>query len=141
MSLWGRYLVRNVFVGFGAAAALLIPLFTTFDLISELDNVSAGGYRWTQAVAVVLMTLPRRLIDLGPFIALLGGIVGLGQLAVSQEAHGPARRWCVHRAYCPGGRHRRRAADRQPGSTGRMGGLTIAAARPADAQRRHHQFR
>ncbi|WP_449103893.1 LPS export ABC transporter permease LptG [Pseudomonas veronii] len=85
MSLWGRYLVRNVFVGFGAAAALLIPLFTTFDLISELDNVSAGGYRWTQAVAVVLMTLPRRLIDLGPFIALLGGIVGLGQLAVSQE--------------------------------------------------------
>ena len=54
MSLWGRYLVRNVFVGFGAAAALLIPLFTTFDLISELDNVSAGGYRWTQAVAVVL---------------------------------------------------------------------------------------
>jgi lipopolysaccharide export system permease protein len=85
VSIWGRYVVRNVFVGFGAAAALLIPLFTTFDLINELDDVSAGGYRWTQAVMVVLMTLPRRLIDLGPFIALLGGIVGLGQLAVSQE--------------------------------------------------------
>jgi lipopolysaccharide export system permease protein len=85
MSLWSRYLIKNVFVGFAAAAALLIPLFSTFDLINELDDVSAGGYRWTQAVAVVLMTLPRRLIDLGPFVALLGGIVGLGQLAVSQE--------------------------------------------------------
>ncbi|MGY4494417.1 LPS export ABC transporter permease LptG [Pseudomonas sp. TE3610] len=85
MSTWTRYLIRNVFVGFAAAAALLIPLFTTFDLINELDDVSPGGYRWTQAVTVVLMTLPRRLIDLGPFIALLGGIVGLGQLAVSQE--------------------------------------------------------
>ncbi|MBA1200203.1 LPS export ABC transporter permease LptG [Pseudomonas capeferrum] len=85
MNIWKRYLVKNVFVGFLAAAALLIPLFTTFDLINELDDVSAGGYRWTQAVAVVLLTLPRRLIDLGPFIALLGGIVGLGQLAISQE--------------------------------------------------------
>lgn len=85
MKLWSQYVIRSVFAGFAAAAALLIPLFTTFDLINELDDVSAGGYRWTQAVAVVLMTLPRRLIDLGPFIALLGGIVGLGQLAVSQE--------------------------------------------------------
>lgn len=85
MKIYNFYIIRNVFVGFAAAAALLIPLFTTFDLINELDDVTAGGYRWSQAVEVVLMTLPRRLIDLGPFIALLGGIVGLGQMAVSQE--------------------------------------------------------
>ncbi|WP_409282245.1 LPS export ABC transporter permease LptG [Pseudomonas putida] len=85
MNLFFRYLTRNVFIGFAAAASLLIPLFSTFDLINELDDVSSGGYRWTQAVAVVLLTLPRRLVDLGPFIALLGGIVGLGQLVVSQE--------------------------------------------------------
>lgn len=85
MKIWSLYLIRSVFTGFAAAAALLIPLFTTFDLINELDDVSVGGYRWTQAVMVVLMTLPRRLVDLGPFIALLGGIVGLGQLAISQE--------------------------------------------------------
>lgn len=85
MRITSVYLVRNVFVGFLAAAALLLPLFTTFDLVSELDDVSSGGYRWTQAVEVVLMTLPRRAIDLGPFIALLGGITGLGQLAMTQE--------------------------------------------------------
>jgi len=85
MRITSLYLIRNVLVGFLAAAALLLPLFTTFDLISELDDVTSGGYRWTQALQVVLMTLPRRAVDLGPFIALLGGITGLGQLAITQE--------------------------------------------------------
>ncbi len=85
MNIFSRYLIRSVFTGFIAAAALLIPLFTTFDFINELDDVSANGYRWTQALVVVLMRLPRCLIDLGPFIALLGGIVGLGQLSKTQE--------------------------------------------------------
>lgn len=85
MSIFSRYLIRHLFLGFAAAAGLLLPLFTTFNLINELDDVSSGGYRWTQALIVVLMTLPRTLIDLGPFIALLGGIVGLGQLSKSGE--------------------------------------------------------
>lgn len=85
MNLFSRYLIRNLFLGFAAAAGLLLPLFTTFNLINELDDVSPDGYRWTQAVMVVLMTLPRTFIDLGPFIALIGGIVGLGQLSKSGE--------------------------------------------------------
>lgn len=85
MRIVSLYLIRNVLIGFVAAAALLLPLFTGFDLISELDDVTSGGYRWTQALEVVLMTLPRRAVDLGPFIALLGGIAGLGQLALTQE--------------------------------------------------------
>ncbi|AMB88091.1 LPS export ABC transporter permease LptG [Pseudomonas agarici] len=85
MKIASWYLIRNVLIGFVAAAALLLPLFTTFDLINELDDVTSGGYRWNQALLVVLMTLPRRAVDLSPFIALLGGIVGLGQLATTQE--------------------------------------------------------
>lgn len=85
MTLFSRYLMRYLFTGFAASAGLLLPLFTTFNLINELDDVSPGGYRWTQAVLVVLMTLPRCLIDLGPFIALLGGIVGLGLLSKNSE--------------------------------------------------------
>jgi len=85
MNIFFRYLIRNVFIGFAAAAGLLLPLFSTFNLLNELDDVSFGGYRWSQAVQVVIMTLPRTLIDLGPFIALLGGIVGLGQLSKSLE--------------------------------------------------------
>ena len=85
MNIFSRYLIRNIFLGFAAAAALLIPLFTTFNLINELDDVSPAGYHWTQAVQVVVMTTPRSLIDLAPFIALLGGIVGMGQLAKNLE--------------------------------------------------------
>ncbi|HCL6627376.1 TPA: LPS export ABC transporter permease LptG [Citrobacter amalonaticus] len=85
MNIFSRYLIRNLFLGFAAAAGLLLPLFTTFNLINELDDVNPGGYRWTQAVMVVLMTLPRTFIDLGPFIALIGGIVGLGLLSKSGE--------------------------------------------------------
>ncbi|RBP07263.1 lipopolysaccharide export system permease protein [Pseudocitrobacter faecalis] len=77
--------MRYLFTGFAAAAGLLLPLFSTFNLINELDDVSPGGYHWTQAMLVVLMTLPRCLIDLGPFIALLGGIVGLGLMSKSSE--------------------------------------------------------
>ncbi|TKI04703.1 LPS export ABC transporter permease LptG [Martelella alba] len=85
MNIFSRYLIRNVFMGFAAAAGLLIPLFTTFNLINELEDVTPNGYHWTQALLVVLMTLPRSLIDLGPFIALLGSIAGLGQLSKSLE--------------------------------------------------------
>ncbi|HEL4614295.1 TPA: LPS export ABC transporter permease LptG [Klebsiella pneumoniae] len=85
MTLFSRYLIRNVFIGFAAAAGLLIPLFTTFNLINELEDVTPGGYRWTQALLVIVMTLPRSLVDLGPFITLIGGIVGLGQLSKNLE--------------------------------------------------------
>lgn len=85
MNVFSRYLIRHLFLGFAAAAGLLLPLFTTFNLINELDDVSPGGYRWTQAALVVLMTLPRTLVELSPFIALLGGIVGLGQLSKNSE--------------------------------------------------------
>lgn len=80
-----RYLLRNLCVGFIAAAALLLPLFGTLDLVNELDDLEEGGYRLAQALTVVLFTLPRRAVELGPFIALLGGIAALGQLASSQE--------------------------------------------------------
>lgn len=40
MNIFSRYLIRNLFIGFAAAAGLLIPLFTTFNLINELEDVT-----------------------------------------------------------------------------------------------------
>lgn len=85
MKILDRYILRNVFLGFIAAAALLLPLFSTLDLVGELDDIGEDGYRLTQALQIVLMTMPRRAVELGPFIALLGGIAALGQLSLSQE--------------------------------------------------------
>lgn len=85
MKIIDKYILRNVFLGFAAAAALLLPLFSTLDLVGELDDISEEGYRLKQAIEVVLMTVPRRAVELGPFIALLGGIAALGQLSLTQE--------------------------------------------------------
>ncbi len=85
MRIVDKYIVANVFLGFLAAAALLLPLFSTLDLVDELDDIGEGGYRLAQALQVVMMTIPRHAVELGPFIALLGGIVSLGQLSLSQE--------------------------------------------------------
>ena len=43
MKIFSRYIIRNLFLGFAAAAGLLLPLFTTFNLIGELDDVSPDG--------------------------------------------------------------------------------------------------
>ncbi len=63
----------------------MLPLFGFLDLIAELDDVGEGNYRILQALQVTMMLLPRRAVELAPFIALLGGIVGLGQLSVNSE--------------------------------------------------------
>ncbi|EGF1610011.1 hypothetical protein IB342_003476 [Escherichia coli] len=44
MNVFSRYLIRHLFLGFAAAAGLLLPLFTTFNLINELDDVSLVRY-------------------------------------------------------------------------------------------------
>lgn len=80
-----RYIARTIGMGFVAAAALLLPLFGFLDLIDELDDVGQGSYRMWQALQVTAMTLPRRAVELCPFIALLGGIAGLGQLSMNGE--------------------------------------------------------
>ncbi|WP_241623100.1 LPS export ABC transporter permease LptG [Rosenbergiella australiborealis] len=84
MNIFSRYLIRHLFIGYFAAALLLVPLFTLFDFISELEDVSAS-YSWLQALLVVIYLVPRCLVNLSPFIALLGGIVGLGNMSKNME--------------------------------------------------------
>ncbi|WP_241606726.1 LPS export ABC transporter permease LptG [Rosenbergiella epipactidis] len=84
MNIFSRYLIRHLFIGYFAAALLLVPLFTLFDFISELEDVSAT-YSWGQALWVVTLLIPRCLVNLSPFIALLGGIVGLGNMSKNME--------------------------------------------------------
>lgn len=85
MRISDRYLAAAVGMGCIAAAALLVPLFGCFDLIVQLDDIGEDGYGFWQALTVTALLMPRRAVELGPFIALLGGIAGLGQLAVNGE--------------------------------------------------------
>lgn len=85
MTIADRYLLRALLAGLAATALLLLPLFGFFDLIGELDEVGKGSYSMLDALRVSAMLLPRRLIELAPFIVLLGSIAGLGYLASGSE--------------------------------------------------------
>ena len=85
MTLLENYIVRQITGGLLVAAAVLLPLFSFLDLIEQLDDVGEGFYQTTDAFLYVAYLLPRRFIELAPFIALLGTVIGLGRLAVNLE--------------------------------------------------------
>ncbi len=80
-----RYISIQVFIGFLIAIAVLLPLFSFFDLLEELDDVGRGTYRISDAFLYTAMLLPRRFIQIAPFVALLGTVSALGKLAIHSE--------------------------------------------------------
>ncbi|MDT8363707.1 MAG: LPS export ABC transporter permease LptG [Nitrosomonas sp.] len=85
MKIITRYIAWEVFIGMVIAAVILLPLFSFFDLIDQLDDVGRGTYGTRDAFLYMLMLVPRRFIQLAPFIALLGTVGALGVLAVNLE--------------------------------------------------------
>jgi lipopolysaccharide export system permease protein len=85
MNLVDRYLMRQVLVGMCIAGAVLLPLFSFLDLLEELDHVGEGSYGVGDGVRFVMLMIPRRLIQLAPFIAMLGNVIALGRLAATSE--------------------------------------------------------
>jgi lipopolysaccharide export system permease protein len=60
-----------------------------FDAISQLmhqlGSIGKNGYTLSNAIAYVMVTFPRRLYEMFPFAALIGGLLGLGGLAATGE--------------------------------------------------------
>jgi lipopolysaccharide export system permease protein len=85
MNLLDRYIVRNFVLGMIPVLLLLLLLFSFMALAEELEDVGKGAFTQFDAYLVVFYTAPRRVIDLLPVTALLGGLMGLGILANHQE--------------------------------------------------------
>ena len=80
-----RYIIYQVLIGFAIATAILLPLFSFFDLLDQLDDVGKGTYRAKDAFYYTALLLPRRFIQIAPFVTLLGTVIALGKLAVYSE--------------------------------------------------------
>lgn len=80
-----RYIAYQVLIGFAIATAILLPLFSFFDLLDQLEDVGKGTYRVKDAFYYTALLLPRRFIQIAPFVALLGTVIALGKLAVHSE--------------------------------------------------------
>ena len=79
------YIATSFLKGCAPVLLLLGGLFSFLTLAEELEEVGNGTYLTSDAIEVVLLTLPRRAIDLLPVTALLGCLLGLGALANQQE--------------------------------------------------------
>ena len=85
MRLLDRYIARRVFRGYALIMVILVSAFSLIALVHELDSVGKGTYKTSDAALYVLLTLPGWMVELSPAMALLGAIVGLGELAAGEE--------------------------------------------------------
>jgi len=85
MGLLGRYIVRTVLGYTGLVMLVLLALGALFLFIGQQDDIGTGGYSATQAMLFVLLNLPSYLFQLLPVAALIGALLGLGNLARGSE--------------------------------------------------------
>lgn len=84
MGILDRYLARQVIGASLLVALLLVALSAFLQLLAQLDKLG-GGYSLTEAIQFVVLSVPQQLYELLPMAALLGGLIGLGQLASANE--------------------------------------------------------
>jgi len=80
-----RYLISSMLKALLPVVLMLLALFSFLALAEELEDVGEGRYVAMDAIRVVGLTLPNRLLDLLPVMLLLGALVGLGGLAGNSE--------------------------------------------------------
>ena len=80
-----RYIMQRFLAGIVPVMLLLLALFSFLSLAEELEEVGKGDFTLPDALMVVFLTTPKRLVELLPVTALLGGLLGLGAMANNRE--------------------------------------------------------
>jgi len=79
------YLARNVVLATLAAWVILLTFDAILALVGELRDVGKESYTLGDALMFTLLTIPRRLYDEFPTVAVIGSLLGLGGLAARSE--------------------------------------------------------
>ncbi|HIO69670.1 MAG TPA: LptF/LptG family permease, partial [Nitrospirales bacterium] len=85
MKTLDRYIGIHLGNGFVLVLLILLSIFSFLAFVEALDDVGVGQYQLGDACLAILLTLPRRIIDLAPITALLGSLIALGRLANGAE--------------------------------------------------------
>lgn len=80
-----RYLIAQIALAIVMALAALTLLFSFFDLLAELGNVSAGTYSIAQATLFIAFQIPTRIHEVLPIATLLGALFAFARLAQNHE--------------------------------------------------------
>ncbi len=80
-----RYIMTQFVTGIIPALLLLLALFSFMALAEELEDIGKGSFTLADALMVVFLTSPKRIVELLPVTTLLGGLIGLGAMANHRE--------------------------------------------------------
>jgi len=84
-NLHDLYVGRAVLMTVLLVWAVLVGLDVVNAMAGEIGDVGKGSYSFGHAVAYIAYTIPRRLYTMFPTSAVIGVLMGLGQLASSSE--------------------------------------------------------
>ena len=85
MNTLDRYLYRTVLVYAFMALAVLVTLGALFLFISQQSDVGVGNYNAGEALLFTFFNLPEQAFELLPIAAMIGALMGLGNLAAGSE--------------------------------------------------------
>jgi lipopolysaccharide export system permease protein len=85
VSLLDRYLARHVLWYTLLVMSVLVTLVALFVFIDQQRDVGVGHYGMLEALFVTLLLVPKQAFQLLPVAALIGALVGLGNLARGSE--------------------------------------------------------
>src|SRR5260370_38132511 len=104
MNILDRYLFRTVLVYTAMAMAVLLTLGALFVFISQQGDIGVGSYSAGDAFLFTLLNVPQQAFELLPIGALIGALMGLGNLpSASELAETSASGVSVSRIACPVG--------------------------------------
>ncbi len=85
MNILDRYILRAILGTTALVLAVLLGLAAFIEFFGQLDDIGEGSYGLPQAAAYVALRLPRLAVEMLPAAALLGSLLGLGNLAARSE--------------------------------------------------------
>ena len=85
MRILDRYIRATIIQNTLLVTLMLASLFSFLEIMEQLSDLDQGNYDIGSAASYVLLTLPRRITDLMPVIAMLGTAFALNTLARGSE--------------------------------------------------------
>lgn len=80
-----RYIGRTVLLAIVGCTFMLVGLSSLIKFVEQLQNVGDGDFTTWDAGLRVLYLIPSQIVLFFPMAALLGGVIGLGQMASNSE--------------------------------------------------------
>lgn len=85
MSILQRYIAKTILSSTAIVLLVLVGLFAFMDFVTELDDLGRGHYQLADMLVYMIFSMPKRIYELLPVAALLGSVIGLGNLASQSE--------------------------------------------------------